>query len=127
MFKHKVLFRQLLLLNLFAILMLTGGPVVSKALAFNSSTYMAMLCHTKVIDKNNRPIGHSPINNKHHLTMSQCGYCDLVYYSPILTVHSPNFEQTISYLFITANLYIVDFRSPSYHHALGRAPPTFTI
>lgn len=120
--------------GLFAILLITFGPVISQVQAMllldHSAAIQKMSHHESMAQATTSHEGHSvPHNQKiktsptsHHF-MSLCGYCDLVHHTPIVTFYTPIIIAEPLPLQVIPPLYLVDYRSPSYSKALSRAPP----
>ena len=121
--------------GLFAILLLTFGPVISQVqavLLVNNamashvvSDHQSMVHHisaqhteAKVVEK----LSAANSLPSHHF-MSLCGYCDLIHHSPLVIFYSPFRIDTFSARLVVYPQYFVDYCSPAYSKALSRAPP----
>lgn len=122
-------------LGLFAILLITFGPVISQVQAMlllnSSEATHNMSHHQSMAQQTTIKANHLSTTDKqkiqttstsHHF-MSLCGYCDLVHHSPIIAIYLPLTIAESPPQQIISPLYLIDYRSPSYCKALSRAPP----
>lgn len=121
--------------GLFAILLLTFGPVISQVqavLLVNNamashvvSDHQSMVHHISAQHTEAKVVEKLPAANSlpsHHF-MSLCGYCDLIHHSPLVIFYSPFLIDTFSARLVVYPQYFVDYCSPAYSKALSRAPP----
>lgn len=132
-FRRKTKQRYLACLGLFAVLMLTFGPVTSQILALAS---VASQSHTmsqhETMDHSNH---HNSTTSKqaesstsqadHHST-SLCGYCDLLH-TPVLATYIPVILQADSIHQYVTPYHLDDIFAPLYNSPLSRAPPSSLV
>ncbi|UYZ84412.1 DUF2946 domain-containing protein [Entomomonas sp. E2T0] len=135
LFSRKAKQHYLAYLGLFAVLMLTIGPVTSQILAMVSvaSHSMTMSQH-ETMDHSNH---HNTISSDqsasqtstpqtNHHQMSLCGYCDLLH-TPVLTTYIAVIVQAPPIHQYTTPYHFNDIFSPLYNSPLSRAPPSLFI
>lgn len=122
-------------LGLFAILLLTFGPVISQVravLVLNNSMFSPMNHHQLKIHSITLQTKAVTVSIDQHITsksiplhhfMSLCGYCDLAHHSPLISYDNPLIIQSFSPVQSFYPLYIVDYCPSFYSKGLSRAPP----
>ncbi|MFD1261747.1 DUF2946 domain-containing protein [Entomomonas asaccharolytica] len=130
LFSRKAKQHYLTCLGLFAVLMLTIGPVTSQILAMVSfASHSTTMSQHEAMDHSNH---HNPTNTDqtesqtNHHQMNLCGYCDLLH-TPVLTTNvTVALQAPVIHQYITP-YFFSDIFSPLYNSPLSRAPPSLFI